>query len=120
MKIYFEDGKLHKYDGTLPFDRNYFELSADDGPSENLKMLDFYKQLKPGYTLVIYTNSIFALNNEYAWDNELKVPEIYLRTGFNIFTRIDQLTSRELREGHNIAHMYIAGEFEEYMEKFKE
>ena len=109
MKIYFEDGQLvsklqRPHDTQIIIDATY-------GPTENIKLLDFINDTK--YNAVIYTNSIFAFSNEYAWNKELKVPEVYIRAGEHmIFTRIDKLTTRELREGHNLAKMYIAGEFD--------
>lgn len=109
MKIYFEDGELvtSKY---LPFD-DYIPVNAVCGVSNNMNVLDSLNKYRPNS--VIYTNSILAFSNEYAWNEELKVPEIYIRTGEHmVFTRIDALTTRELRQGHNLAKMYVAGEFD--------
>jgi len=108
MKIYFEDGPLsiinHFPEGT-----DYI-VYATYGVTNNINILDELKKLNE--PLIIYTNSIFAFDNRYAWNEELKVPEIYIRTGEDrVFTRIDKLTNRELREGHNLAKMYISGEF---------
>lgn len=110
MKIYFEDGKLRDL-SQLPTDIDFI-IDATDGVSANFNFLDaFNTQVKESIT--IYTNSIFAFSNQYAWNKELKVPEIYIRAGEHmIFTRIDELTERELREGHNLAKMYVAGEFD--------
>ena len=108
MKIYFEDGPLvtSKY---LPIE-NYIVVNAANGASENISVLDRINIEKPD--AIIYTNSIFAFNNMYAWNGELRIPEVYIRAGEHMtFTRIDQLTTRELRLGHNLATMYIAGEF---------
>lgn len=109
MKIYFEDSSLVT-SGYLPFAYHY-AIDAKYGISANIAQLDTLRECEPNAT--VYTNSIIALNNEYAWNKELKVPEIYIRAGEHmIFTRIDKLTTRELREGHNIAKMWISGEFE--------
>lgn len=116
MKIYFEDGTLVT-SGYLPFDRCII-VHAESGVSCNISVLDRIKEEDPN--AVVYTNSIFAFSNEYAWNEELKVPEIYIRAGVHmVFTRIDQLTARELRQGHNLAHMYVAGEFEKGKEETK-
>ena len=109
MKIYFEDGKLRKLN-QLPMHID-FTVDAKDGVNANFNILDMLNQREENIT--IYTNSIFAFSNQYAWNKELKVPEIYIRAGEHmIFTRIDELTDRELREAHNLAKMYVAGKFD--------
>ena len=109
MKIYFEDGELVS-SGYLPIER-YVIVHAGSGVSNNIAVLDDIKERDPNVT--IYTNSIFAFSNEYAWNEELKLPEIYIRAGEHmIFTRIDKLTTKELRRCHNLARMYVAGAFD--------
>lgn len=122
MKIFFEDGVLSERAflyGMLAVSMCYSSgnrsslptaINAKYGPAQNRKALDFHMAKDPNQ--IIYTNSIFAFDNKYAWNNELKVPEIYIRAGeHRKFTRIDKLTSRELRQAHNLAKMYIAGAF---------
>lgn len=109
MKIYFEDSQLCSK-LQRPHDTE-FTLDATYGPSENIKFLDMLNESNPN--AVIYTNSIFAFSNTYAWNPVEKVPEVYIRAGEHmIFTRIDKLTTRELREGHNLKKMYLSGEFD--------
>ena len=63
---------------------------------------------------IVYTNSIFAFDNRYAWNRELGLPEIYIRKSRRgEFVNITSLTKRELREWHNLARLYIGGEFSE-------
>lgn len=114
MKIYFEDGELRHYT-QIPFEVD-LAVQAGRGVSENITMLDLFAEQKPNAT--VYTNSIFAFCNQYAWNKELKAPEIYIRAGEHmVFTRIDKLTIRELREGHNLAKMYVAGEFDNHIKE---
>lgn len=109
MKIYFEDGELKNYE-QIPLDAD-FHVQADLGVTKNIEWLDYIAECNPNCT--VYTNSIFAFNNMYAWNEELKVPEIYIRAGERMeFTRIDKLTNRELKAGHNLAKMYVTGEFD--------
>ena len=116
MKIYFEDGQLVS-SGYLPI-THYTVVNAASGVTLNIRVLDDIKEFESDAT--VYTNSIFAFSNEYAWNEELKVPEIYIRAGEHmVFTRIDKLTARELRQGHNLAKMYVSGEFDKGVEEFK-
>lgn len=104
MKIYFEDGNLKE----LPKGVNFI-IDAKDGVTNNLNDLKNLQKKMPN--CVVWTNSILAFSNEYAWDKISKVPEIYLRVEKE-FVRIDQLTNKALRESHNLAKLYIAGHFE--------
>jgi hypothetical protein len=109
MKIYFEDGELRN-NTQLPIEPD-LTIQANSGVSDNINTLEWHRENKPD--VVVYTNSIIAFNGRYAWNEELKVPEIYIRAGEHmVFTRIDKLTGRMLKEGHNLAKMYVSGEFE--------
>ena len=108
MKIYFEDGELLHYT-RVPMQVDW-AVQANLGVSQNLSMLDLIAEHNPDAT--VYTNSILALNNKYCWNKELKVPELYIRAGEHmVFTRVDKLTTRELRQGHNLMKLYMNGEF---------
>lgn len=108
MKIYFEDGELRTM-YQLPI-KDYFKVDASKGYSENIKDLDIMRE--NNYNATVYTNQIAALSSTYCWESALQVPELYIRAGEHmLFTRIDKLTNRQLREGHNLMKMYINGEF---------
>lgn len=113
MKIYFEDGKLQdvaliKFETGCDFD---FTVDAANGYSFCEDRFEITKRFHPECS--IYTNSLMALDNRYVWNDQLGVPELYLRHKDTcVFTRIDKLTTRELRQGHNLMKMYMAGEFD--------
>lgn len=109
MKIYFEDGKLVDLK-RLPITPDYV-VDASDGVSENINLLsNLYNN---NCNCIVYTNSIFAFDNHYAWNENLKLPEIFIRDSENgLFANIANFTNRELREGHNLGKMYISGEFD--------
>lgn len=108
MKIYFEDGQLLKQ-SSLPFKYDH-KIDAAEGYSYCDDALEYLRVNDS--TSVVYTNTIVALNREYAWNRDYGVFEIYMRCGDdNAFHRIDELTQRELREAHNIMKMYMANEF---------
>ena len=106
MKIYFEDGELNK-PNSIYFTYDYM-VDARYGYTNNAALLGCINCLNNDAS--VYTNSIIALDNKFAWNNELKAPEIYL-VREDEFIRIDKLTNRELKEGNNIMKMYMAGEF---------
>ncbi len=108
MKIYFEDGPLVNLK-KLPIAPDYI-IDATDGVSKNIELLtELYVNNR---NCIIYTNSILAFSNRYAWNAKLKVPEIFIcNNEYGIFTNICELTNRELREGLNLANLYIGGEF---------
>ena len=117
MRIYFEDGELKEYNELAMWDNEgfiqiilpiHYIVDAKYGYTNNVKK--FIDIEDENNKAVVYTNSLLALNNRLAWNENLKVPEIYLRIG-SAFKRIDKLTNRELKQGHNIMKMYIAGEF---------
>lgn len=108
MKIYFEDGSLRDYH-QLPI-KPLFILDASDGTTYR-EFLDSILVNHPD--AIVYTNSIAAFNNKYAWNDQLELPEIYVRAGeYLIFTRIDKVTDKKLNKTDNLAKMYMDGEFE--------
>ena len=110
MKIYFEDGELIDI-----VRKNIGAFQTCDGKygfSQNQQALDWYKKWYEGHSVVIYTNSLVALSNEYCWNDEFKVPELYIRPSKSAdFVRVDKLTNKILREGHNLRRMYMANAF---------
>lgn len=110
MKIYFEDGELmkcvqvelgaiHRVDGKYGF-------------LQNQQTLDTYNEYYRDQPVSIYTNSLVALSNEYCWNDELKVPELYIRPGVGReFVRVDKLTIKILRQAHNLRRLYMMNAF---------
>lgn len=110
LAIYFEDGPLTDigYGKTLDF----ATIDAADGVSANLNDTDMLlsQQTSNSWTIV-YTNSILLLDGKYSWDSSRMKHFIYLRDSKRRWRPIQEFTSRELRLGHNIPHLYLGGEF---------
>lgn len=126
MKIYFEDGPLSKDMTKMP-PNMISAIDASYGVTNNIRVLETFKEREEDEDIsdtVIYTNDISALNTRYAWNDELNVPEIYIRIGndieFKPFIRIDNLTKRVLRKEDDIAKLYLAGEFRASIVNIKE
>ena len=117
MIILFEDGPI-SHCNKLVFDNfgeKPFIVDAGMGVSENINAFYCIKEHEktlPINTLV-FTNSLLGLNNEYAWNDELGVPMIYIKQKDGRYARIDTLTDKALRKAHNIMKMYLAGKFKE-------
>lgn len=101
MKIYFEDSCLRTPKLEEDF---YYIVDAANGVSSNIAFLD--ELLERQKDCVVYTNSLIVFSSRYAWD-----AEIYIRNKNDEFTNITHMTSRYLKEGMNLARLYIAGEF---------
>ena len=108
MKIYFEDGQLLPQH-MLPFKYDH-KIDAGEGYSYCDDALEYLCANDP--CSVVYTNTVTALHNRYAWNRDYSCFEIYMRCKEdNAFHLIQELTQRELREAHNIMKMYMANEF---------
>ena len=101
MKIYFEDSCLRTPKLEEDF---YYIVDAANGVSSNIALLD--ELLERQKDCVVYTNSLIVFSSRYAWN-----AEIYIRSKDGEFMNITHMTSRYLREGINLARLYIAGEF---------
>ena len=107
MKIYFEDGELlNRTDLQITYD---VSIDAKYGYSLCESRLDTLLALPSD--IVVYTNSTAALDGKYVWNNEYSVHELFLRDKNGVFQRVDKLTDRELRQGHNIRNLYVSGAF---------
>ena len=105
MKVYFVDGHISRRIMKDIYGKRVI-VSPLHGITECKKDLEYYKE----HDYVIITNSALALDNRYVWNEELGVPELYLLAD-DKWTRIDELTNRELRQEHNLFKLYMAGEF---------
>lgn len=114
MKILFYDGSLTEALRKPNFSKKYsFGLvDADLGPTANYTKLKELSDEK--FNGNILTNSLVALSHVFGWNDKEKCTDIYLwREKYHDFIRCDRLTLKEIREGHNIEKMYMAGSFDE-------
>ena len=108
MKIYFEDGPLTAGQ-SLKLGCRYI-VNAATGYSDNERTFDRIKEEEPNVS--VYTNSLVAIKNSYCWNDELQVPELYLRSSkTGEFVRVDTLTDRALRMPHHLLNLYTSGAF---------
>lgn len=110
MIVYFADGEIVN---DVMYSANGEEIIKVDAAmgytycSRRLKWIDenfpFDKE--------VYTNFLFAFSNYWCWDEEKKMPMIYIGNKDGEWTLISELTDRELRRGLNLSKLYINGEF---------
>ena len=111
MKILFYDGNIRWWTRTSSFS-NYNKLCASWGYTANIKELNTYRE-KFGEDTVILTNSLVALDHKYGWNKKENHTDIYFYVkSKRDFVRCDELTDREIREGHNIMKMFMNGVFD--------
>lgn len=84
-------------------------ISAAIGPREVLKRLEYIQKDMPKCTIV--TNSVIALDNRYAWNNKTNSCDVWFWKKGE-WVNIQDTTEREIRQGHNIMHMYLNDAFD--------
>lgn len=111
MKIFFEDGALRLAKAPIVA---IAHVDAQNGATDCYNKLKQVKD-KYGKKASAYTNSETALLNaaELSWNEEKKEFDIFLRRQDGRWAKIQTLTPRELRQGHNIWKLWWSGEFEE-------
>ena len=110
MKILFYDGDIRWWSRPTGFP-NYNRMNASWGYTDNIKTLDLYLE-KLGEDTVILTNSLVALDHRYGWNKKEHHTDIYFYVkSKRDFVRCDELTEKEIREGHNIMKMFMNGVF---------
>lgn len=112
MIVYFEDGKL--FDENRPVDlvdeAGFIWIDARNGYSNCRKRLRTIKGKMP-FNTKVYTNSLDAFSNFWCWDEEKKMPMIYIRDKNGNWVLIKDMTDRQLRIVHNLEKMYVNGIF---------
>ena len=110
MKILFYDGDFRQWCRPATI-RYYHTIDAAHGPSDNIKQLELARLNY--YDCVIFTNSLVALDHRYGWNEKENHTDIYFYVkSKRDFVRCDELTDREIREGHNIMKMFMNGVFD--------
>jgi hypothetical protein len=106
MKIYFEDGVLFASE-SLKHGCRYI-VNAASGYSDNERVFDRIMRDEPDVS--VYTNSLVALKNSYCWNDDLQLPELYLRSSkTGEFVRVDELTGGKIAMRHHLLHLYMSG-----------
>lgn len=115
MKIFFEAGQI-TFDGAWSIYDQYHvtpvEIDAGDGYyAVRGNLAGTLECWRDGQNVAVYTNSVLALDNRYCWNEEEGICELYLKHGGE-WTRVDKITKRELRQGHNLFNLFVGGELQ--------
>ena len=107
MKIYFESGNLRTFH-RIP-ERVDEEIVSSNGLFQNILALNRLLDKKPG--AVVYTNTVLAFDNKFVWNEELGVPELYVRPDPDAdFVRVDELSSSVLTKDSTLLELYPLAE----------
>ena len=117
MKILFFDGSIRNWSRPASIEY-HLTVDAAYGPADNeAVLLEAYHYLN---NAIILTNSLVALDHRYGWNEKEHHTDIYFYVeSKHDSVRCDELTEREIREGHNIMKMYLNGAFDLDKEKEK-
>lgn len=112
MIVYFEDGPV--VDKNIPVDgvdnTEFICIDAGTGYSNCRRMLRYVKEKLP-FNTKVYTNSLDAFSNFWCWDEEKKIPMIYVKNENGKWTLISELTTKDLRISLNLEKLYVSGVF---------
>lgn len=89
---------------------NFSIIKAGDGYLRNMEIRDEVFGNSP---VVVFSNSIYFLTNDFFWNEENDYPNIYLINPENprMIRNIQSMTEKEIRRPHNVARMFLAGAF---------
>lgn len=110
MIIFFEDGSITNESVYSVTGEELIKVDAGFGYTANYERLVAISERKE-FEIRVYTNSIVALSNRWCWDEKNKIPQLYLRNKNNEWENVTHFTERELRQGHNLAALYVSGAF---------
>lgn len=110
MIVYFENGEITNAVLYSETGEEIIKIDAGMGFSHCRKRLNYINNNLP-FNTKVYTNSLDAFSNTWCWDNEGKMPMIYIRNKNNKWTLISELTTRKLRPAINLEKLYVSGEF---------
>ena len=112
MIIYFENGSITNESMYSDITgEELIKVDAGDGLSANYNKLVAIEK-KRDFNTKVYTNSIIALSNRWCWDEENKIPQLYIRNRNDEWENITHFIDREIRYAHNLEKMYMNGVFE--------
>lgn len=111
MIVYFEDGSINNKNMPVNLESDVcFLVDAGMGFSDCRRML---RNIDKNFSFdtKVYTNSLDAFSNTWCWDEEKKIPMIYVRNENDKWQLISELTEKELRRAHNLEKLYVGGMF---------
>ena len=118
MIIFFIDGELTNsvcQSAADEVERNnidmIFYIDAGEGPTRCYEQLETAKEFDKNYNVAVLTNFLGAMEGKYSWCNGLRCHSV-LFPYRRLWSMINHFTERELRQGHNIPHMYVTGVFD--------
>lgn len=110
MIVYFENGSITNEVLYSSTGEELIKVDAGMGYNHCRRRLRYIQDNYP-FDTKVYTNSLDAFSNFWCWDYEKKMPMIYVRDANGKWNLISELTTRELRIGHNLEKLYVNGEF---------
>ena len=109
MIVFFEDGAIANRSLVIDGGET-IKVDAGAGYSACRRQLRSIDTNLP-FDTKVYTNSLDAFSNFWCWDEQKKMPMIYIRDNANRWALISTLTTRQLRVAQNLEKLYVNGEF---------